>query len=66
MRDTTGGWTLEDEAAAGAIGGHAGTHDVEGIASGDTLGGTIDGVQVRHEDLEPLPEADRAPEPEER
>jgi hypothetical protein len=42
MSGTNGGWTLEEEASAGAIGGHAGTHRAEGLASGDTLGGTKD------------------------
>ena len=38
--DDRGGWSLEDAAAVGAIGGHAGTHMSQGLASGDTIGGT--------------------------
>jgi hypothetical protein len=47
--DDRSGWTLEQEAAAGAIGGHAGTHMPQGLAPGDTLGGTRDLAQ--HPDL---------------
>ena len=49
MGDRSSGWTLEQEAAAGAIGGHAGTHQGLGLATGDTLGGTVDAL---HEEVE--------------
>lgn len=49
MRDDRSGWTLEQEAAAGAIGGHAGTHMAQGLARGDTTGGTVD--LAHHPDL---------------
>jgi hypothetical protein len=43
--DDRSGWTLDEEAHAGAIGGHAGTHRSQGLAPGDTLGGTRDAAE---------------------
>ncbi|HEX5826223.1 MAG TPA: hypothetical protein VFY23_01785 [Candidatus Limnocylindrales bacterium] len=43
--DDRSGWTLDEEAHAGAIGGHAGTHRSQGLAAGDTLGGTRDAAE---------------------
>lgn len=40
--EDTGGWTFEEQAAAGPIGGHAGTRVGQGMAGGDTLGGTTE------------------------
>jgi hypothetical protein len=46
-QEDTGGWTFDQEASAGAIGGHAGTRMPEGLATGDTIGGTVEAAEGR-------------------